>query len=61
MSKEDYEAALSGHQAAVDATQSKQRDYIAFHKRRVHGSEGISNADKQIDDNDIMSRSVGRR
>ena len=26
MSKEDYAAALRGHQAAVDATKSKQRE-----------------------------------
>jgi DNA-binding GntR family transcriptional regulator len=26
VSKEDYAAALRGHQAAVDATKSKQRD-----------------------------------
>jgi hypothetical protein len=26
VSKEDYEAALRGHQAAVDATKSKQRE-----------------------------------
>jgi TPR repeat protein len=26
VSKEDFEAALRGHQAAVDATKSKQRD-----------------------------------
>jgi hypothetical protein len=29
MSKEDYEAALHGHKAAVDATKSTQRDAAA--------------------------------
>ena len=28
-SKEDYEAALRGHQAAVDATKSQERDAAA--------------------------------
>ena len=55
MSKEDLEVALRGHQVAVDATKNEQREYIAFHKRRVHGSEGISNADKEIDD--LLGRS----
>jgi hypothetical protein len=32
VSKEDYEAALRGHQAAVDATKSQQREEAyAFH------------------------------
>ena len=36
--KEDYEAALRGHQAAVDATKSQQRDAAAewFKKHYVH-------------------------
>ncbi len=35
VSKDDYEAALRGHQASVDATKSKQRDEAyAFFKRR---------------------------
>ena len=35
VNKEDYEAALRGHQAAVDATKSQQRDAAAeYYKRR---------------------------
>ena len=35
VSKEDYEAALRGHQAAVDATKSKQREEAyAFDKKK---------------------------
>ena len=35
VSKEDYEAALRGHQAAVDATKSTQRDAAEeFYKQR---------------------------
>ena len=35
VSKEDFEAALRGHQAAVDATKSQQRDAAAeYYKRR---------------------------
>jgi DNA-binding GntR family transcriptional regulator len=40
VSKEDYAAALRGHQAAVDATKSKQREEAyTFIKR--HGLEYI--------------------
>ncbi len=36
VSKDDFEAALRGHQAAVDATKSKQRkDACAFYNRRA--------------------------
>ncbi len=34
VSKEDYEAALRGHQAAVDATKSQQRDAAAEYYKR---------------------------
>ncbi len=34
VSKEDYEAALHGHQAAVDATKSQQRDAAEEHDKQ---------------------------
>jgi len=38
VSKEDFEAALRGHQAAVDATKSEQREKAYdFYKRRARG------------------------
>ena len=38
VSKDDYEAALRGHQAAVDATKSAQRDAAEewYKKRNLH-------------------------
>jgi TPR repeat protein len=39
MSKEDYEAALRGHQAAVDATKSEQRDAAEEYYKRLNAAE----------------------
>jgi hypothetical protein len=42
VSKEDYAAALRGHQAAVDATKSQQRD-AAYAYQRSMNEEKVGN------------------